>query len=85
MGSVALEGENKGNILIMKVLAECKQFQVESVVTRNPTDGQLGVQRLVFLTALKYHPKYTSFMRQGIICVSPAKGTTGIIPLNYSS
>lgn len=39
MGSVALEGENKGNMLIMKVLEESKQFQVGSVVTRNPIYG----------------------------------------------
>lgn len=34
MGSVALEGENKGKMLIIKVLGESKQFQVGSVVTR---------------------------------------------------
>lgn len=36
MGSVALEGENKGKMLIIKVLEESKEFQVGSVVTRYP-------------------------------------------------
>lgn len=95
MGSVALEGENKGNMLIMKVLEESKQFQVGSVVTRNPVygwtkrkDGWPAVSDILWqnslsVTALKYHPKYTNFMGQGIIWVSLKEELELFLPLKH--
>lgn len=101
MGSAALEGGNKGNMLIMKVLEESKQFQVGSVVTRNPIYGwtkrkggwpawdtvpYIPVEKFpCSVTALKYHPKHVRFMGQGIIWVSPAKGTMWVIPASKTS
>lgn len=37
------------------------------------------------VTALKYHPKYTSFMGQAIIWDSPAKGIIGVISASKTS
>lgn len=93
MRSVALEGENKGNMLIMKVLEESKQFQVGSVVTRNPIygctkrkDGWPAVSDIPVAKFPQCHsPQIPSQIHQfqGIIWVSLKEELELFLPLKH--